>query len=374
MNHDEDGFLDARTTRARLLQLAGMGAAGAALTSLAPSAEAAGTGTVHFLGWQGYDDKKAVAPAVKKGIKLSVEYITNNDEIVTKLRSGGTGSIDVVTPYFGYIKPLADAALIVPLDYSKLPSTKTYFREFARPSWNTFGGKVYSAPLVWADTPIVYRPDLIKPPASWLQLSDSRFKGKLTTLDDPLGNILIFAKAVLKTKTPNRITKDQLKRVMSFLDTVKPNIVTVSPSFGDVADILTRGDAALCIAGWRFLEVQLHGKGKPAKSFVPREGTFAWCDNYCIAKNAPNPDAAYTFIDTMISSQGDAIVATDTGSAVTNSSAVRKLPPKQRSLYSYNAIGTALKRGGLYGLPPLKPTGNLATFQDWQVAWTKWKS
>src|SRR5690606_21722274 len=44
--------------------------------------------TLKFLGWQGYDDAKAMGPLAEK-ITIDAQYITGNAEIVTKLRSGG---------------------------------------------------------------------------------------------------------------------------------------------------------------------------------------------------------------------------------------------------------------------------------------------
>ena len=73
--------------------------------------------TVTFLGWQGYDDPVAFDDFLKtKDITLNTTYIGNNDEIVTKLRGGGIGTIDIVTPYMGYIPLLVKLDLIQPID------------------------------------------------------------------------------------------------------------------------------------------------------------------------------------------------------------------------------------------------------------------
>jgi spermidine/putrescine-binding protein len=76
------------------------GIAASGLAGRAASAEV----EVTFLGWQGYDAPLLVDDWVtKNGVKLATTYIGNNDEIVTKLTSGGIGQIDLVTPYMGYI-------------------------------------------------------------------------------------------------------------------------------------------------------------------------------------------------------------------------------------------------------------------------------
>lgn len=333
------------------------------------------TGTVSLLCWQGYDDPVAAKPLTSTGVKISAEYITNNDVIVTKLRGGGLGKYDVVTPENAYIQPLADAGLIQELDYSRLPSTKTYFSEFANPAWNRRNGKVYSAPLLWGNEPMIYRSDLVPvPPAAWLDLTSSKWRGKVVMTDNGNDNISLFAKAMFGPAHPTLLTKDQLDQVMNTLGLVKKNTVTIAAGFGDATDILARGDAAILPAGWSYVVVQLKAKGKPAKAFVPKEGTTGWCDNYCIATKAPNIDAAYAFIDTMISAKGNAQIANATSSATVKSDAVPYLNATTKSLYSYDDIDTEISQTGFYPLPPLQADGDYTTITDWENAWAQFKA
>ena len=115
------------------------------------------SGTIKYLGWQGYDDKEAFKPLKSEGVKLSTEYITTNDDIVTKLRGGATGTLDIVTPFVGYIPALVAGDLIEELDYSKIPSTETFFPEFVDIAKQFGDGKTYCAPVVWGDTPMIVR-------------------------------------------------------------------------------------------------------------------------------------------------------------------------------------------------------------------------
>jgi spermidine/putrescine transport system substrate-binding protein len=338
-------------------------------------APAPASGTVNLLGWQGYDDPAAAKPLTDQGVKINATYITNNDEIVAKLRGGALGTIDIVTPYHGYLQGLVEADLLEPLDYSRIPSTQTYFPEFDKPDWNTFDGSTYSAPLVWGDTPIIYRTDLFTDlPDSWLDLKDPKYKGQLITLDDGLGNIMIYSRALFGPEDITRITKQQLDDVMAVWREVKKNLVTIAPSFGDTGDILARGDAAALLEGWRFVIGLVTEKGKEADAYMPGEGSFAWADSYCVPKKAPNPDGAYAFIDTMISAEGDALVGGNTGSGVTNQDAVANLTPDQQGLYPYDDIAGALATSGFYTLPPLEREGDFTTFEEWLAAWEELKS
>lgn len=353
----------------------GGGGSSAASTGGASAGAAKVGGTVVYLGWQGYDDKKAAKPVLSKGVKLATTYVSNNDEIISKLRGGALGSVDIVTPYFGYIKPMVDAGMLQPIDYTRLTNAGGLLKQFDKPDWNTFDGKTYSVPVVWGDGPFIYDAGALEPPSSWLDLRDSKYKGKLVTLDDALSNILIMSLAVNQgLDNPTRITKTQLTDVMRVWGEIKPNLVTIAPSYGDIGDLLSRGDVTACVAGWRFLIEQLAEKHKKLSAHTPKEGSYAWCDNYCIPKDAPNADAAYAVIDTMVSAAGDAQIGAATGSAVVNGDAIAKLPASQKKLYPYASIDAYFQQVRLYGLPPLEPEGDLATLKDWQAAWTAFKA
>lgn len=393
MSSDDFAFLHKATmTRAALLRrtfagAVGLSAAGSLLAACGddddsesdagPAAvdPSQAEGTVALLVWQGYDDEDAAKPLTDKGVKLSAQYVANNDEFVTKLRGGGQGKFDIITPYHGYLEALYRADLIQPLDYSKLPSTKSYLPQFANAEFNRFDGEVYSAPLVWGDTPMVYRSDLVKtPPESWLDLRNPEWRDRVVMWDDGFGHILLYAKALFGPEAPNELTREQLDEVIATLTEVKKNAVTIAASHGDVADILTRGDGEIATESWAFVAAQVNAKGKPAKTHLPKEGGFAWADSYAIPTGAPNPDAAYAFIDTMVSPRGDSIVGAATSSGVVSERAIEKLPADQQKLYPYGDLAGYFEQLGFYGIPPLEPDGDVATLTDWNGAWEELKA
>ena len=336
---------------------------------------AAASGAVSLLCWQGYDDPKAAKPLTQKGVKVKAQYISNNDEIVTKLRGGGVGKFDITTPYHGYIEALVTAELLEPVDLSRIPAAKSYFPQFREPEWASFEGENYAAPLVWGDTPMVYRTDLVKDvPESWLDLRDAKYKGQVVLWDDGFGHILLFSKVLFGPEKPNELTREQLDEVMGVLREIKKNAVTIAPSHGDAADIIARGDGAIQTEGWAYVAQLIKQKGKPAKTHLPKEGAFAWADSYCVVREAPNRDAAYAFINTMVSARGDAIVAGATSSGATNEAAVERLPAAQRELYPYDDLEAYFERLGFYPIPPLEPEGDIMTLKDWNAAWEEFKA
>ena len=332
------------------------------------------SGTIKYLGWQGYDDKAAFKPLASKGVKLSTEYITTNDDIVTKLRGGAKGSLDVVSPFVGYIPALVAGDLIEELDFSRIPSTSTFYPDFVEIAKQFGGGKTYCVPLVWGDTPMIVRPDQLELPASWLDLRDAKYKGKLMTLDDVYGNIVIMSRALFGPDNASEISQSQLDDVVKVWKEIKPNIVTIAPSFGDAADVMARGDAPGMIQGWRFMEQLLKKKDIKVAAHMPEEGSYAWTDTLAIPKEAPNQEAAYAFLDTMTSANGDAIIGAATGSGVTNEEARANLPADQKELYPYDSISDFFASdAGFYALP-LEPDGDYVSYEAWTKAWEEIKA
>lgn len=378
--HTIDAVLDRRALLLRTAGALGIAAMASPVAAFARGGGggsaveiAAGPGTVNFLGWQGYDDKVARKPFEKSGGKLNVTYIGNNDEILTKLRGGGLGTYDVVTPNAAFLPALVAAGVLEPLDYAKLPNAKGYLKPFSKPKWNTFGGKTWGAPVCWGDGPMVYRPDLIsKVPTSWFQLSDPAYKNKVAMWDDPFGHIVVMAKA-LKFGPPNRLTEAQLKRVTDELIKIRKNSRVVSPSLGDLSDVLARGDAAITTQSWEGVATFVRSKGKPARWSVPKEGTWGWNDHYCIPKKAPNMTGAYAFVNTMISPAANAQIANNFVSGTPVAGSVRLLTKEVRGLFDYAHPEASLRKLGFYSLPPLAREGKIMSYSDWNEAWAKVK-
>lgn len=372
---DSISVLNAGLTRRQfnraLAATTALGAAGA----LAGPAAAEG-GTVNFLGWQGYDDPVTFDDFLtSKGITLNATYIGNNDEIVAKLRGGGVGQVDVVTPYMGYIPLLVKLDLIQEIDVSRVPNLANVMEIFRNDPNIVVDGKLYGVPFTWGGGPMMYDPEVVTDvPTSWKDLLKPEYKGKVGMMDDPLGNVMIGALAATGTDMPTKLTNDQLEATIDFLIEVKKQSRVVAASWGDLADAMARGDVALTFNGWETMVKFCADKGKLVEYTYPVERTNAWLDNYCIAKDAPNLDAAYELCNRVISVEGQKRLAEVALQAITNSEAVAALTPEIRALYPYDDIANYGQKAGFFGFPPTEPEGDLTTFSDWLRAYERFKA
>ena len=329
-------------------------------------------GTLNMVIWDGYDDKAASKPFLDQyGVKVQPTYIGNNEEIFTKLRAGGVGQIDLVTPYHGYIKVLHEADLIQPVDYTRLKNT-TYIENFDHPDWNTFDGETFSAPYIWGTDPMMYNAKFIKEePQSWRDVEKPEYKGKVVMVDDTLGQIMVWGR-VLGYEDPTKITQEQLDDVITLLIDIKTNQArTFAASWGDMADIMARGDAWISTGGWEAISMFAAQKGGDVKFVHPEEGDFAWTDSWVLPNDAPNLDTAYAWIDWMIGPEAQAIVAKNLASGVVNQAAVDKLDPDTKAIYPYDNLASVFEKAPNFDIPPREPEGDLTTLDDWNEAWER---
>jgi spermidine/putrescine-binding protein len=361
-------------TRRRFMQgtaaLGGMAAAG-----MLPRGARAAT-TIAFLGWQGYDDGLNTEDFLKKNdVTLSTTYIGNNDEIVSKLSAGGVGQIDIVTPYMGYIPLLAAAGLIDPIDESLVPNLKNCEPLFRDDPNVIVNGTRYSVPFTWGSAPMMYDPAATgKPPEAWADLWEPEFKGKVGMMDDPVGNMMLAALLATDAKVPTMLTKAQLKQAEDYLTKLKKQQVrVVAVSWGDLADALSRGDVAITFSGWETIKKFCADKGKKIEYIYPKEGTFAWLDSYCIAKNAPNRDVDHKLCNKIIGVAAQVKIGDDLLQGIVNKEAIANLKTS-KTIYPYDNLASFSHKARMFGFPPLKSDGTHATWQDWQDAYQRFKS
>ncbi|WP_244669983.1 PotD/PotF family extracellular solute-binding protein [Kaistia sp. 32K] len=375
--------LNADVSRRRFIQ----GAAGLATISVlgaSAGASAAETpklgGQLNFLGWDGEHGGNVAKPFLEKnGIQLQASFQSAADEALTRFNTGGRGAMDLLTPNKDFQRAIlaSNVELFQPLDLARIPTAAGLFPAFKDAPWLVRDGKTYGIPIIWGDEPCVFNPaKWDKMPARYTDFADPKYKGQLVLLDDPFGNIWLYAVS-LGMKEPSRLTAAELEQVIEAMLKMKPNVVTIGASHGDMADVLIRGDASIGIGGWAYQTLIAKEKGVKLVVGSPEvDGTFFWSDAYAIAADAPNLDNAYAFIDFMTSTQSNAALAKELGSGCTVEAAYDLLDPSVRDLYPYDNVRKP--GGGILGtqivVPPQENDGDIVGAPAWVEAWQTFKA
>ena len=331
-----------RLTLSRRRFNAGLAASAAGLSFLPYGRTFAAT-TMNYIGWQGYEEPLIAADYLEKNdIVLERQYIDSNEAIITKLQAGGLGHIDVSTPYFGHARLMIEAGLVEPLDMEKIPAFNDMMPFFADWDLLTRDGHRYAVPFTWGTQPVMYRADLVtEVPTEWLDLMHPRFKNKLVMIGDVIANCAVWSKPVLNHFPGTRLTHAQLKELIDFLINMKKNQARLyTDSYGEMTDVLARGDAVITDIGWEPVVLWAAEKGAEVAFTYPKGGTIAFMDTYAIPKNAPHIEEAHAMINHGISVEGQVHLANALGQAVVNSAAVPHLNDQNRGLYLYDEIGS----------------------------------
>jgi spermidine/putrescine transport system substrate-binding protein len=354
----------------------GVGAAGAAWAQRSRSgAQTDGERrTLKLLCWQGYDDR-AVTRAFREQYDVEIEatYLGANDEIFTFLRAGGLGQYDVVTPHNGIVKALVDVGLLDPLDVNQIPQAEDLFPRFQWPDWVTVDDQVYGAPFLWGTSPMVYSPAKVSAaPQSWLDIQATKYRGRIVMTEDGIGHFMIW-NGVLGNTDPTRVTTNQLNETTDLLISLKRDRAGayVGP-MNEVARLLAQGTVWVSTIGWDSTPYLDTAKGANLRTSHPKPGDYSYCDNLCIAHNAPNPDLAHAFIDYMVSPDVQADVMNRLLRGTVNARAVESLNSTAHSLYAYDDLEMVFDLSPLRGFPPFQDEGDgIATYVDWVAAWER---
>ena len=307
------------------------------------------------------------------GITLNSKYIGTGDEIFAALTAGQ--QFDIAISFNPYVNRYQAAGLIQPLDTSRLTHWADMFdglknSQFLNPQGE---GKPYGAPIAWGDGPVVYNPAKVpdaEVPTSITDLYDFAKWGKrLTMSNDPAWLFFLTARMLGFTNAPN-LTKDELNQVATRSEEfVDKNVVSFAATYADATDLLVRGEVDLSLLGWEAMLNFAKEKGGTLDFGFLQEGKGGWSDSYCIPTNVVDVDAAYAYIDAIISPQINADVAVGLVSGAVNKNSV-SLIPQDQNIYDYANVESP--QDGVFDdyLAPESPTDpNIASRSDWTEAW-----
>ena len=167
-----------------------------AATTLPSTGTKAPPQTLVVADWKGYGSDSIYGAKVfekKYNCKVVHQYFTSLEEMVTMLKQGGQGKIDVILPNSQYMKVVMDQDLAQKVDISQISSF-----DDLRPDLRDYSdvmdadGNYYALPWTWGTTSLGYNPNAYSGPiTSWKALWDPANKGKVGVFDEYYSAILV---------------------------------------------------------------------------------------------------------------------------------------------------------------------------------------
>jgi putrescine transport system substrate-binding protein len=303
--------------RSTVLIVAAM--AGLALSSCAPKTQIKAAAvqplaghTLHLYNWTDYIDPALITAFTdESGVKVIYDTFDSNEVLETKVLTGGTG-YDLVVPSNHNVPRYVAAGAIQPLDPARTPNARNLWPEIMAHMEPFDPGRKYTVPYMWGTIGIGYNVDAIakRLPGvkidSWAFAFDPANLARLQDcgvywLDASEDMYAVALKAL--GKDPNSKDPADYAAASAMLMKARPFVKKFDSS--GYIDRLAAGDICLAV-GYSGDVLQAKARAQEAGGkvkidyAVPKEGSQVWFDVFAMPKDAPDPAAAYAFLDYML--------------------------------------------------------------------------
>jgi spermidine/putrescine-binding protein len=271
----------------------------------------------------------------KYGIKVNCTFYHGNEELWSKVQAGHRG-VDIIQPSNHMIKRFAEAGLLSPIDVNRIPNYAGISEGFKKADYNTVGGKQYSVPYTFGIMGIAYRTDLVKdPPTSWGALWDPRYKGKIAFSRNPVDACFGVAQYLgMDISKLDENIDAKLVKIKAKMREQNPLLLKRIESLEEMKNLLATGEVWLTSADDGMIHKMQLDK-QPVGFVVPKEGSAAWIDQFCIMSDAPHKSAAYLWINHMLAPEIASQMIKKMGYMVVNAEAANSLPPDMAKIMKY---------------------------------------
>jgi putative spermidine/putrescine transport system substrate-binding protein/spermidine/putrescine transport system substrate-binding protein len=306
------------------------------------------TPTLNLLVWEGYADPSFVKDfEARYHCKVSASYMGSSDELVAKLRGGSASSYDVISPSSDVASSIATSGLVAPLDLSKMPSYAQLSPALTSLPLVKSGERVYGVPFMWGPNPLIYDTSAFsKPPESWSELWDAKYRGKISVWDD-LSTVYMAAQ-VLGYDRPDpshlyNLSDEELEHVKTKLLELKPNVRKMWTTGGELTNLFQNHEV-IAAMGWPLMTNQLRKANFPVGEVIPKENTTGWIDHLMITSASENKDLAAKFLGFMIEASTQQKVSVVTGYTPANPKAAQFMSPEERGSLHLDDVDAYQKR------------------------------
>lgn len=313
--------------------------------------------TLRLLTWDDYAPAAVVAQFEKEsGYKVEIT-LSNNEEMISKLRATGGAGFDLAQPSQDRIAgPQKEFGIYKPMDLSKVKA------ELFIPSMldatkinTTVDGKVYGLPHIWGTDGLVVNTSLTKM-ADYTDLCRADVKGKVAMR---LKRPTLLAFAFASGKDPFALYNDS-KAYTALMEDVGKTMMACKSNvkfYWDNKDQLLNGMRTGELVGammWDTGGWKLNGEKADIQYIAPKSGAMGWIDTFAIPAKGRNDAAAYAWINFNMRPDIAAKVATSAGNFSGSKGAEQMMDAKLKNQFAASFPEAAIKNIRWY---PAVPAG-----------------
>jgi spermidine/putrescine transport system substrate-binding protein len=289
--------------------------------------------TLFIYGWANYVTDRDLFKEFTKatGIKVEGESFDSNEVMLARLQaSGNRAAYGIIYPSDYMVTQMIELDLLTELDKDQLTNLKNLDQAFLDPSYDP--GSAYSLPISLGTTGLAYNSaalieEIGAEPEDWQFLWEHIDRLRLTLLNDPR-EVMGMA---LHTLDYSYNSEDETEILSAFerLQKLKPT----------VAKFDTYAWAEPLMAGDYLVSMAYSGDGLNAvrqnpdiKYILPASGTSIWTDAAVIPKTAPDPEAAYAWLDFILQPEIAARMSEESSYGTANKAALPKIKEDLKSI------------------------------------------
>lgn len=293
-----------------------------------PSAVSSASDKLYVYTWSQYTDEELLNNfTTQTGIQVVADVYDSNETMLAKLQAGGGGTYSVIYPSDYMVRRMVELDLLSQLEQARLPSLNNLFPRFQNPDYDL--NNRHSVPFGWGTTGFLYNTQkLTVAPVDWdyLWVHQQELSKRMTLLNDVrevMGGTLRMLGYSYNSKD-----ESQIKQAYEKLRAILPAIAAFDTDAWQ--NQILAGDLLLAMC-YSAGAIRVNKENPSLKYVIPRSGSSLWTDTMVIPKTAPNPDAAYAWINFVLQPEVAAQVCQRLGVATPNRVAVEQLPPQVRN-------------------------------------------
>ncbi|SLN49395.1 Putrescine-binding periplasmic protein precursor [Roseivivax jejudonensis] len=279
-------------------------------------AGAAAAQEVRVYNWSDYIDEDLLTEFEEEtGISLTYDVFDSNEVLETKMLAGGSG-YDVVVPTGSFLQRQIQAGAFQELDKSQLPNLDNMWETISERTSQYDPGNTYSINYMWGTTGLGVNIDKVRE-----VLGEDAPVNSLSLIFDPENMEQLASCGVHVLDAPTEVIPAALKYLGEDPDSKDAEVIEqVGPLMAEIRPYIQKfhsseyinalANGEICVAfGWSGDVLQARDRAAEADNgvtveyHIPKEGALMWFDQMAIPADAPNPEAAHTFLNFMMDAQ-----------------------------------------------------------------------
>ena len=289
-----------------------------------------GEGALNILAWPGYAEDGSSDPTVDwitpfeeaTGCQVNVKTFGTSDEAVKLMQGGG---YDVVSASGDASLRLIYGSNVQPINTDLVPNYVDIFPDLKMQKHNSVNGVAYGIPHGRGANLIIWNKEKVGDTVdSWAVMfePDSKAAGGVGPYDSPIyiadaAVYLMATQPELGIKDPYALDQTQFQAAIDLLTQQK---ALVGEYWSDYLKQIAAFKGGSIVTGttWQVIANVAQGEDVPVEAVKPKEGSTGWSDTWMIAKDTPNINCAYKFVNHIISPETNAAIAEWFGEAPAN--------------------------------------------------------